>query len=150
MPESWTLNSIKAVQNTINLDVIMQIVLNSSLFLVSSTWSSQCTQNHLHMGPDYLLVTLMGLITLGYLCPLGWMQHFIMFPPKQIQLQSIGKQVDFTEALGDRMKTKFTTFHIKIPIRPHSTAKAFSLPQASPLIFPPLYPSPLFSSCSLC
>lgn len=107
------------------------------------------------MGPDYLLVTQMGLITLGHLCPLGWMQHFIMFPPKQIQLQSIGKTVGFTEALGDRMKTKFTAFHIKIPIRQPSTAKAF--PQASPFIFPLLYPPvshppppPLFSSCSLC
>lgn len=60
------------------------------------------------------------------------MQHFIMFPPKQIQLQSIGKQVGFTEALGGRMKTKFTAFHIKIPIRQCSTAKAFLFHRLAP------------------
>lgn len=86
------------------------------------------------MGPDYLLVTQMGLSTSAPnpLRPLGWMQHFIMFPPKQIQLQSIGKQIGFTEALGGRMKTKFTAFHIKIPIRQHSTVKAFLFHRLAP------------------
>lgn len=108
------------------------------------------------MGPDYLLVTKRGLSlwaasALDPLWPLGWMQHFITFLPKQIQLQNYWETDRFYWGFGRQSeKQKPSHFTSKFPLHIPHLPKLFSFKGQPPHLSSTLQPPPPLSLCSLC